>query len=228
MKTNSGMNDKPEAAIFEAALACATSQDRAAYLDKACAGQHALRQRVEALLAAHDQATSFLENRQAASARPTIRLTLPPEEQVGERIGRYKLLQKIGEGGCGVVYMAEQEEPVRHRVALNVIKLGMDTKQVVARFEAERQALALMDHPNIAKIYDAGVTGRVVATDDGRARHSVRAGLESADDGAQGTDAPYGNLPRVPKRRGALLPAAVQNDPSLVRVSFRVFGVFRS
>ena len=83
-----------------------------------------------------------------------------PEEKVAEsapggRIGRYKLLQKIGEGGCGVVYMAEQEEPVRRRVALKVIKLGMDTKQVIARFEAERQALALMDHPNIAKVLDA-------------------------------------------------------------------------
>jgi serine/threonine protein kinase len=104
----------------------------------------------------------FLENPQAAAARPTVRLNLPPEEQPGERIGRYKLLQKIGEGGCGVVYMAEQEEPVRRRVALKVIKLGMDTKQVVARFEAERQALALMDHQNIAKVLDAG------ATDQGR------------------------------------------------------------
>src|SRR5262249_40054975 len=75
-----------------------------------------------------------------------------------ERIGHYKLLEQIGEGGCGVVYMAEQDQPVRRRVALKVIKLGMDTKQVVARFEAERQALALMDHPSIAKVFDAGVT----------------------------------------------------------------------
>src|SRR5881394_808990 len=79
-------------------------------------------------------------------------------EKAGDRIGRYRLLQEIGQGGCGVVYMAEQEEPVRRRVALKVIKLGMDTKQVVARFEAERQALALMDHPNIAKVFDAGAT----------------------------------------------------------------------
>jgi serine/threonine protein kinase len=79
-------------------------------------------------------------------------------EQPGDRIGRYKLLQKIGEGGCGVVYVAEQEEPVRRRVALKVIKPGMDTRQVIARFEAERQALALMDHPNIAKVYDGGTT----------------------------------------------------------------------
>ena len=79
-------------------------------------------------------------------------------EEAGDRIGRYKLLEQIGEGGCGVVYMAEQEEPIRRRVALKVIKLGMDTKQVIARFEAERQALALMDHPNIAKVLDAGAT----------------------------------------------------------------------
>ena len=83
-------------------------------------------------------------------------------EKPGDRIGRYKLLEKIGEGGCGIVYMAEQTEPIRRRVALKVIKLGMDTKQVIARFEAERQALALMDHPNIAKVLDAG------ATDTGR------------------------------------------------------------
>src|SRR5690349_17783607 len=82
----------------------------------------------------------------------------PLLEHPGERIGRYKLLQKIGEGGCGVVYVAEQEEPVRRRVALKVIKLGMDTRQVVARFEAERQALAMMDHPNIAKVHDGGTT----------------------------------------------------------------------
>src|SRR5438874_2984355 len=77
-------------------------------------------------------------------------------QKPGDRIGHYKLLQQIGEGGCGVVYMAEQEEPVRRMVALKVIKLGMDTKQVIARFEAERQALALMDHPNIAKVLEAG------------------------------------------------------------------------
>ena len=80
------------------------------------------------------------------------------DEGLGTRIGHYKLLQKIGEGGCGVVYMAEQEEPVRRRVALKIIKLGMDTKNVIARFEAERQALAMMDHPNIARVLDAGAT----------------------------------------------------------------------
>src|SRR5204862_4124100 len=85
-------------------------------------------------------------------------LVVPPSEKAGDRIGRYKILQQIGEGGCGIVYLAEQEEPVRRRVAVKVIKLGMDTKSVIARFEAERQALALMDHPNIAKVLDAGAT----------------------------------------------------------------------
>ena len=95
---------------------------------------------------------------EAADPAETILVSGILEEKPGSRIGRYKLLQQIGEGGCGVVYVAEQEEPVRRRVALKVIKLGMDTRQVIARFEAERQALALMDHPNIAKVLDAGAT----------------------------------------------------------------------
>jgi hypothetical protein len=115
MKTPMEPANTSEAAIFEAALNCATLQERAAYLDKTCAGRPELRERIEELLAAHDQAAGFLENPQAGAARPTVRLNLPPEEQPGERIGRYKLLQKIGEGGCGAVYMAEQEEPVRRR-----------------------------------------------------------------------------------------------------------------
>src|SRR5579862_7667653 len=90
--------------------------------------------------------------------RPTIKAEALPEEPLGQALGRYKLLEKIGEGGFGVVYVAEQKEPVKRRVALKIIKLGMDTRQVVARFEAERQALALMDHPNIAKVLDAGTT----------------------------------------------------------------------
>ena len=103
-----------------------------------------------------------------AAAALSAGLSQPPPgmpaalAQPGDRIGRYKLLQQIGEGGCGVVFMAEQEEPIRRKVALKVIKLGMDTRSVIARFEAERQALALMDHPNIAKVFDAG------ATDTGR------------------------------------------------------------
>src|SRR5579864_7569009 len=90
--------------------------------------------------------------------RSTLQADSVADETLGQTLGRYKLLEKIGEGGCGVVYVAEQTEPVRRRVALKVIKLGMDTKQVVARFEAERQALAMMDHPNIAKVLDAGST----------------------------------------------------------------------
>src|ERR1044072_4327827 len=89
---------------------------------------------------------------------PMVKLDLAAEERPGTLIGRYKLLEKIGEGGFGAVYVAEQRETVKRRLALKIIKLGMDTKQVVGRFEAERQALALMDHPNIAKVLDAGAT----------------------------------------------------------------------
>jgi eukaryotic-like serine/threonine-protein kinase len=156
------MADQPsrEKQIYIAALQLATREERAAYLKDACAGDAALRQRVEALLQAYDQAGNSLDPdltvKSAPSSNPPVAEKLT--EKPGDRINRYKLLQEIGEGGCGVVYMAEQEEPVRRRVALKVIKLGMDTKQVIARFEAERQALALMDHPNIAKVLDAGAT----------------------------------------------------------------------
>jgi len=124
-----------------------------------CDGDPALRQRLESLLAAHE-APDELSPKDKPAARATIKLDLAeaPDEAVGQTLGRYKLLERVGEGGCGVVYVAEQTEPVRRRVALKVIKLGMDTKQVVARFEAERQALAMMDHPNIAKVLDAGTT----------------------------------------------------------------------
>jgi serine/threonine protein kinase/type II secretory pathway pseudopilin PulG len=150
---------KPIGAIFEAAIELPPER-RAAYVQESCAGDDPLRQRVEALLRAHELAGTFMDSLAVGPRQETP--VVKPAEQAGDRIGRYKLLQQIGEGGCGVVYMAEQEEPVRRRVALKVIKLGMDTKQVIARFEAERQALALMDHPNIAKVLDAG------ATDTGR------------------------------------------------------------
>ena len=161
------MNPPPnrEVVIFNAALDLPASQ-REGYLQEACADDPALRLHIEDLLRVHEQAGAFMETAASeAQASPneveqgaTINLTIAPSEKPGDRIGRYKLLQQIGEGGCGVVYMAEQKEPVRRRVALKIIKLGMDTKQVIARFEAERQALALMDHPNIARVFDAGAT----------------------------------------------------------------------
>src|ERR1051325_9190341 len=155
-----------QVALFSAALELDASQ-RAAYLNTACADDPALRLRVAALLRVHEAAIPFLETpaprtqefpREAEIPGPTERLSDSTAEKAGDCIGRYKLLQQLGEGGCGVVYMAEQDEPVRRRVALKVIKLGMDTKSVISRFEAERQALAMMDHPNIAKVFDAGAT----------------------------------------------------------------------
>src|SRR4026209_2483947 len=131
--------------------------ERIAFLNRACAGDDDLRQRIEALLKSNDRVGAFLEEPPAGSISEE-RAKVTAGQKPGDRVGRYKLLQQIGEGGCGIVFMAEQEEPVRRRVALKVIKLGMDTKSVIARFEAERQALALMDHPNIAKVFDAGAT----------------------------------------------------------------------
>jgi serine/threonine protein kinase/Tfp pilus assembly protein PilF len=147
--------EQREEAVFEAVLQLSADQ-RGAYLDQTCAGDADLRRRLDVLLGAFERAGGFMK--QPASPERTVRLSFTPTEKPGDRIGRYKLLEQIGEGGCGVVYVAEQEEPVRRRVALKIIKLGMDTKQVIARFDAERQALAMMDHPNIAKIHDAGVT----------------------------------------------------------------------
>ena len=132
--------------LLAAALEISGADERRAYLDRACGGDVALRKEVESLLAADEQAGGFMN---AQAGHPTI--PFPPNERPGARIGRYKLLEQIGEGGFGVVWMAEQEEPVRRRVALKIIKLGMDTKEVVARFEAERQALAMMDHPKLRR-----------------------------------------------------------------------------
>jgi serine/threonine protein kinase len=160
-------NLEREELIFDAALALEDPARRRVYLDEACGGDSVLRSRIERLLATHERAEDFFvgcvagmrpaldeaEKRSGSVPPPDI-----PDDQVGKRVGNYKLLQKIGEGGCGVVYMAEQEKPMRRRVALKIIKLGMDTKQVIARFEAERQALAMMDHPNIARVLDAGAT----------------------------------------------------------------------
>ncbi|HEY1376245.1 MAG TPA: serine/threonine-protein kinase [Gemmataceae bacterium] len=144
-----------EQSIFLAALDVADPAERAAYVDRACSGDAGLRAQVEGLLAAHQQSGGFLE--QPALALVTVD-ELPAAERPGTVIGPYKLLEQVGEGGFGVVYMAEQVQPMRRKVAVKVLKPGMDTKQVVARFEAERQALALMDHPNIARVLDGGTT----------------------------------------------------------------------
>ena len=165
-----------EEALFDAARNLASPAARRAFLDQACTDDPGLRAKVEALLAAEAEAEKFFNDAAlsvvltaSGSQEAAVKIGSPGAkaedgvtEVSGTRIGRYKLLQRIGEGGGGVVYMAEQEEPVRRRVALKIIKLGMDTRSVIARFEAERQALAMMDHPNIARVLDAG------ATDTGR------------------------------------------------------------
>jgi serine/threonine protein kinase len=145
-----------ERAIFIAALEKDDPDERAAFLEQACADDRPLRQRIERLLKAHEPADSFLEHRP-----PGLGGTVdepPVTERPGTVIGPYKLKEQIGEGGMGLVFVAEQQEPVRRKVALKIIKPGMDSKQVVARFEVERQALAMMDHQNIAKVFDAGTT----------------------------------------------------------------------
>ena len=146
-------------------LACEKPPDeRAAFLDEACAGDTALRQRLEILLAAHEHPASFLQpatrdngNGEAPDGGRTV-FQSGVQEGPGTVIGPTSSLQQIGEGGMGVVFMAEQSHPVRRTVALKIIKPGMDSRQVIARFEAERQALAMMDHPNIARVLDAGTT----------------------------------------------------------------------
>jgi serine/threonine protein kinase len=143
--------------VFGEARERLSPAERAAYLDDACGPDAALRARVEALLRADQDAGRFLRGDTSTPSPDSHEATLLIEES-GTTIGPYKLLQQIGEGGMGVVYMAEQEKPVRRRVALKIIKPGMDSRQVIARFEAERQALALMDHHNIARVFDAGTT----------------------------------------------------------------------
>jgi serine/threonine protein kinase/WD40 repeat protein len=136
--------------IFFAALEKALPEERAAYLDQACGKVGELRQHVERLLSAHPRVGGFLQA--PTTDEPAV------VEGPGTAIGPYKLMEQIGEGGMGLVFVAEQQQPVRRKVALKVIKPGMDTRDVIARFEAERQALALMDHPNIARVLDAGAT----------------------------------------------------------------------
>ena len=159
-------------ALFDAALRLSDAAERTAFLENSCADNPEQRTRVETLLAAREEADAFFAaGASLIEASDTIgqlqaqsRTAVQPdgraveEESVGQRIGRYKLVQKIGEGGCGAVFLAAQEEPVRRQVALKIIRGGMETKSVIARFEAERQALAMMDHPNIARVFDAGAT----------------------------------------------------------------------
>ncbi|HEX5272450.1 MAG TPA: serine/threonine-protein kinase, partial [Gemmataceae bacterium] len=140
--------------IFCDALELASAAERAAFLDRACGGDAGLRRRVERLLEAHAEADSFLAEGPPVAAASTDLAA----EAGGTAIGLYKLLEQIGEGGMGTVWMAQQTEPVKRLVAVKLIKAGMDSQQVVARFEAERQALALMDHANIARVLDAGTT----------------------------------------------------------------------
>src|SRR5262245_45638451 len=151
---------KREQEIFEQAVALPSPKAREGYLLGACGQDRELRRSVEELLAAFDDAgkLDFLQSGDRAQEAEAVAGDARIDAGPGTVIGRYKLVEKIGEDGCGVVYMAQQEEPVRRRVALKIIKLGMDTKSVIARFEAERQALALMDHPNIAKVLECGAT----------------------------------------------------------------------
>jgi len=146
----------PEVAILNAALEHPPER-RGAFLDEACAGNPALREQVESLLQAEAMAGAFFQD---TTTQPGVRPSRPREadrpEQPGDVIGPYTLMEALGEGGCGVVFRARQETPIRREVAFKVIKLGMDTKSVLARFDAERQALAMMDHPNIARVLDAG------------------------------------------------------------------------
>src|SRR6185369_12879414 len=149
--------DQPTArSVFEQAVEIQSAEGRSAFIDQACASNSQLREEVNALLRSYESASTFLES-------PVLGDFQAPEglvssERPGSYIGPYKLLQQLGEGGMGVVYLAEQTSPVERLVALKIIKPGMDSRQIIARFEAERQALAVMDHPHIAKVLDAGTT----------------------------------------------------------------------
>jgi eukaryotic-like serine/threonine-protein kinase len=151
------MNDmSPAEAVFFAALAKADAAERAAHLDGACAGQPELRARVDKMLAAHPKVGKFLE---AGRAEDATRSRIAPAAGGDVVAGKYKLLQQIGEGGMGSVWMADQTEPVKRRVAVKLIRVDRaGSATIVARFEAERQAIALMDHPHVAKLLDAGST----------------------------------------------------------------------
>ncbi|MEX2175655.1 MAG: protein kinase, partial [Pirellulaceae bacterium] len=171
-------------------------------LAQACGNDDELRRRVEALLKAHREPDSFLEQ-PANGVNVPVTVNQPVSEHPGTQIGPYKLLQQIGEGGMGTVYMAEQSHPVQRKVALKVIKPGMDSGQVIARFEAERQALALMDHPNIARVLDAGTIGE-------GARDW---GLGTRGSGAQGLPSAPNPQPLAPSSRPYFVMELVHGVP---------------
>jgi WD40 repeat protein/serine/threonine protein kinase len=165
MRTGRKSTTSLEREVFIEALERPDAKQRSDFLDSACGTNIELRRNVEDLLREADDLGGFLQEpvlaaaaRKASADEDAGFLAAPITEQPGDYIGRYKLIQKLGEGGCGVVYLAEQIEPIRREVALKIIKAGMDTRRVIARFQAERQTLALMDHPNIARVFDAGAT----------------------------------------------------------------------
>ncbi len=155
-ESNSSANGVIE--VFNEARARPAGAEREQFLAEACGADAALRAEVDELLGAREEAGSFLKPGAAVSAQLEAEFARLKPEEAGVRIGHYKLLEQIGQGGFGTVWVAEQEKPVRRRVALKIINLGMDTKEVIARFEQERQALAMMEHPNIAKVFDAGAS----------------------------------------------------------------------
>ena len=151
-------NEARVEALFNEARAIPSPEERAAFLNRGCAGDDALRARVEELLSANDLTGDVLDRPPQAAVMGTAEY-VEPRERIGSVVaGKYKLLQQIGRGGMGVVYMARQTEPIRREVAVKIIQPGMDSQQVLARFEAERQALAMLDHPNVARVFDAGTT----------------------------------------------------------------------
>ena len=144
--------------LFSAAKTIESESDRRDFLDRACNGDEALRAEIEELLHVQQSGDSFLDRPALDDLPDTTSEALVDVSNLGQAIGKYRLLQKLGEGGMGTVFMAEQTTPIHRRVAIKVIKTGSDSKQFAARFEAERQALAMMDHPNMAKVLDAGCT----------------------------------------------------------------------
>ena len=154
---NSEVTPDVELAVFAQAIRL-PKHERDDYLQRECAGKTEIRHRVRALLDAHEDPDSFLAGIADGQLPVTEEGVRSSDISINQAIGNYKLLQELGEGGLGTVYMAEQLRPVKRRVAVKIVKQGMDTRQFVARFEAERQALAMMDHPNIARVLDAGCT----------------------------------------------------------------------